>query len=79
MGREEGSGWRTHVYLWRIHFYIWQNQYSIVKFKNKVKLKKNSNMFSISLKCIQVNYGMLTAVYGPHYTYECESWGCEEG
>ena len=36
-------------------------------------------MFSISLKCIQVNYGMLTAVYGPHYTYECESWGCEEG
>ena len=31
-------------------------------------------MFSISLKCIQVNYGMLTAVYGPHYTYECESW-----
>jgi len=23
--REEGSGWRTHVYLWRIHFDIWQN------------------------------------------------------
>ena len=40
MGREEGSGWGTHVYLWRIHFDIWQNQYSIVKFKNKIKKKK---------------------------------------
>ena len=41
MGREEGegSGWGTHAYLWRIHFYIWQNQYSIVKFKNKIKFK----------------------------------------
>ena len=37
--REEGSGWGTHVYLWRIHFDIWQNQYNIVKFKNKIKLK----------------------------------------
>ena len=25
MGREEGSGWGTHVYLWWIHFDIWQN------------------------------------------------------
>ena len=25
MGREEGSGWGTHVYLWQIHFDIWQN------------------------------------------------------
>ena len=25
MGREEGSGWGTHVDLWRIHFDIWQN------------------------------------------------------
>ena len=41
MGREEGSGWGTHVYLWRIHFDIWQNQYNIVKFKNKIKFKKN--------------------------------------
>ena len=40
MGREEGSGWGTHVYLWRIHFDMWQNQYNIVKFKNKIKLKK---------------------------------------
>ena len=38
--REEGSGWGTHVYLWRIHFGIWQNQYNIVKFKNKIKFKK---------------------------------------
>ena len=38
--REEGSGRGTHVYLWRIHFDIWQNQYNIVKFKNKIKLKK---------------------------------------
>ena len=35
--REEGSGWRTCVYLWRIHFNIWQNQYNIVKLKNKIK------------------------------------------
>ena len=39
MGREEGSGWGTHVYLWQIHFDIWQNQYNIVKF-NKIKFKK---------------------------------------
>ena len=38
--REEGSRWGTHVYLWQIHFSIWQNQYNIVKFKNKIKLKK---------------------------------------
>ena len=37
MGREEGSGWGTHVYLWRIHVDIWQNQYNIVKLKNKIK------------------------------------------
>ena len=37
--KEAGSGWGTHVYLWRIHFDIWQNQYNIVKFKNKMKLK----------------------------------------
>ena len=38
----EGSGWGTHVYLWQIHFDIWQNQYNIVKFKNKIKLKKKN-------------------------------------
>ena len=40
MGREEGSGRGTHVYLWWIHFDIWQNQYNIVKFKNKKNNKK---------------------------------------
>ena len=36
-GREEGSGWGTHVYLWWIHFDIWQNEYNIVNLKNKIK------------------------------------------
>ena len=40
--REEGLGWGTYVCLWRIHFNIWQNQYNIVKFKNKIKFKKNA-------------------------------------
>ena len=40
MGREEGSGWGTHVYLWRIHFDIWQNQYNMAKLKNKIKINK---------------------------------------
>ena len=39
-GREEGSGWGTHVYLWQIHVDIWQNQYNIVKLKNKIKKKE---------------------------------------
>ena len=39
--REEGSGWGTHVYLWPIHFNVWKNQCNIVKFKNKIKIKKN--------------------------------------
>ena len=42
--REEGSGWGTHEYLWRIHFNIWQNQYNIVKFKNKIKKNRNSDL-----------------------------------
>ena len=25
LGREEGSGWGTQVYLWQIHFDVWQN------------------------------------------------------
>ena len=36
MGRKEGSGWGTHVYLWRIHVDIWQNQYNIVKLKKNL-------------------------------------------
>ena len=39
MGREEGSGWGTRVYLWWIHVDIWQNQYNIVKLKNKINHK----------------------------------------
>ena len=42
--REEGSGWGTHVYLWQIHFDIRQNEHNIVKFKNKIKLKKKHNI-----------------------------------
>ena len=55
MGREEGSGWGTHVYLWRIHFDIWQNQYNIVKFKNKIKLKKK-------VKTIKVKVGKVNLI-----------------
>ena len=40
---KEGSGWGTHLYLWQIHFDIWQNQYNIIKFKNKIQLKKIKN------------------------------------
>ena len=64
MGKEEGSGWGTHVYLWRIHFDIWQNQYNIVKFKNKIKLKKKRrvhfgmNIYTLSyIKQIVRSYG----------------------
>ena len=37
IGREEGSGWGTHVHLWWIHFDIWQNQYNMVKLKKKIQ------------------------------------------
>ena len=40
--REEGSGWRTHVYLWQIHFDIWQSQYTVGVKLNKIKLKKKN-------------------------------------
>ena len=49
MGREEGSGWGTHVYLWRIHFDVWQNQYNIVKLKNKIKKMEKKRRYSKSL------------------------------
>ena len=42
MGREEGSGWGTHVYLWWIHVDVLQNQYNIVKLKKKNKANKPS-------------------------------------
>jgi len=40
MGREEGSGWGTRVYLWWIHVDIGQTQYNIVKLKKKNVKKK---------------------------------------
>ena len=46
MGREEGSGWGTRVYLWQIHVDIWQNQYNIVKLKKKKNL---GNFFALCL------------------------------
>ena len=46
MGREEGSGWGTRVYLWQIHFDIWQNQYNIVKFKNKIKKQQQKKQMT---------------------------------
>ena len=52
MGREEGSGWGTCVYLWWIHVDIWQNQYNILKLKNKIKKKKNELSY-IDYKRIQ--------------------------
>ena len=62
--REEGSGWGTHVCLWRIHFDIWQNQYNIVKFKNKIKLKKKKDYWS--------------GLSFPSPMHECEKskWSC---
>ena len=54
--REEGSGWGTHVYLWQIHFNIWQNQYSIVKFKNKIKLKKIKLFLQYWLRMLDLVY-----------------------
>ena len=54
MGREESSGWGTHVYLWQIHFDIWQNQYNIVKldkikFKNKQTKINNSKVVFLKM------------------------------
>jgi len=43
--REEGSGWRTRVYLWQIYVDIWQNQYNIVKLKKISLIKKKKKNF----------------------------------
>ena len=48
---EEDSGWGTHVYLWQFLFDIWQNQYNIVKFKNKIKLKKKRSKKKVKNEC----------------------------
>ena len=59
MGREEGGGFRmgNKVYLWRIHFEIWQNEYNIVKFKNKIQLKKKHSTIK---KTTQFKNGLKT-------------------
>ena len=48
MGKEEGSGWGTRVYLWQIHVDIWQNQYNIVKLNNKIKFFKKDSQFYVT-------------------------------
>ena len=48
--RDEGSGWGTRVCLWQIHFHIFQNRYNIIKFKNKIKLKKKKRRRSWAQK-----------------------------
>ena len=68
MGREEGSGWGTHVYLWQIHFDIWQNQYNIVKL-NKKKNKIKSRDITLPTK-VRLVKGMVF----PVVMYGCESW-----
>ena len=65
--REAGSGWGTHVYLWRIHFDIWQNQYNIVKFKNKMKLK-NKKESSPAPQFKSINSSVLNLLYCPIFT-----------
>ena len=52
IGREEGSGWGTHVYMWQIHFDTWQNQYNIVKL-NKIKFFKKIKKKERTL-CVEV-------------------------
>ena len=71
--REEGSGWGTHVYPWRIHFDIWQNQYNIVKFKNKIKLKKNKKIKSKNIT-LPTRVCLIKAMFFPVVMYGCESW-----
>ena len=66
MGREEGSGWGTRVYLWRTHVDIWQNQYNIVRLKNKIKKKKK--LWELENKLFYrytSSSGMATAIGSP--------------
>ena len=82
--REEGSGWGTHVYLWQIHFDIWQNHYNIVKFKNKITLKKRewrkiwkrpNKIFSTSLFFSVFFYFFLNTTHYKGKTIMCIIWG----
>ena len=88
MGREEGSGWGTRVYLWQIHFDIWQNQCNIVKL-NKIKLKRNNKRCLLFGRKVMTNLDsilksrditlptkvcLVKATVFPVVMYECESW-----
>ena len=55
--REEGSGWRTHVYLVVDSFrYLGQNQYNIVKLKKKkLKIQKTKIMSSGPITSWQID------------------------
>ena len=59
------------VYLWWIHFDIWQNQYNIVKFKNKIKLKKNKKIKSKNIT-LPTKVHLVKAMVFPVVMYECE-------
>ena len=50
MGREEGGGFRMGNICIPVvdSFRIWQNQYNIVKFKNKIKLKKKKELMLLN-------------------------------
>ena len=63
---EGGSGWGTRVHPWWIHSDVWQNQYNIVKFKNKIKLKKK-NMWGILFLCCTRKTATIKAII-KHYT-----------
>ena len=69
--REEGSGWGTHVYLWQIHFDIWQNQYNIVTFKHKIKLKKKKKSRDITLP---TKVHLVKTMGFPVVMFGCEIW-----
>ena len=49
-GKRFQDGEHRYTMLW-IHFDIWQNEYNIVKFKNKIKLKKKVYLRKHNLLC----------------------------
>ena len=67
--REEGSGWRTRVYLWRIHVDIWQNQYNIVK------LKKKKKDYSSPLRPGESDLGHIAGAWAASPPSAGRSWG----
>ena len=69
-GREEGSGWETHVYLWQIHVDIWQNQYNIVKLKNKIK-KKELKSLLMKAKEESEKVGLKLNIQKTNFFHQC--------